>query len=184
MQSKIDALHLEILNRQLRLMRKRHLLNLWLVALLALACLVSVTWIAKIWVPDYAVRNIDYIRGTLTILIGVFSLEVYHYIAISQIDLLYNHDVKATTLLYLRVLRRRIHKKLILLLMTSLVFYLFFSAGLYLMLFHWISSRLRGGIIGGYFGGSLTLYFVFAGSVVRRFERQHQPILRLIRTLV
>lgn len=185
MQSQRENQQLKILNRQLRVMRKRHLrymMNLWFVSLLAMAWPVSMNLIDKIWGAAYPAGNFCYIAGALMILTGSISLQAYHYIGLSQIN--FHYTITENALLYLQTLRRKIHKKLILLLTTSTVFYMFFSVGLYFMLFRWMPPKLRNGIMDGYFGFSLVLSPAFCGSLIQRFVRQHRPILKLIHTLV
>jgi hypothetical protein len=182
MQSKIADWQLEILNEQLRVLRNRHLMILWFIVPAVLACLTGITWILEKWLPDYLMGDIYYVGGGFMIVTGSISLAVYHYIAIEQIN--FHETVTETTLVYLRTLRRNIRKKLSFLLWASIVFYLFFSAGLFLMVFRWIPSWCYGGIIGAYNGCSLALSSFVVKPIVRRFIRVHRPILRSIRTLI
>ena len=182
MQSKIADWQLEIVNEQLIVLRKRHLMNLWFIVPAVLACLTGVTWIMEEWLPDYQLGDIYSIGGAFMIATGSISLAVYHYIAIEQ--LIFHETVTETTLVYLRTFRRNIRKKLSFLLWAWIVFYLFFSAGLFLMVFRWIPSWWYGGIIGAYNGCSLALISLLVRPMIRKFIRVHRPVLRSIRTLI
>jgi hypothetical protein len=172
---------LSLLYKKLKGIRRHHLLNLWLTIPVVLLCLAVMTWIMKVWMPEYPVNNIFYISGALLIIIGSGFLMAYNYINAGKIDIY--SAITDATMVYLEKVKGRIHKKLFLLLSTSTGFCIFLSEGLYLMVFRLISQEFRVGIISAYFGTLLALCGVFSGHIIIRHNRQYRQVLALIRRI-
>ncbi|SHG41950.1 hypothetical protein [Pedobacter caeni] len=155
--------------------RNRHILNLWVTIPLVLVCILIMTLILKEYILDFSLRSPSYIIGVLNILIGTVFLMRYNRLGKRQVD--FYERITDSAMDYVQSIRKQIYVKRNSLIVNSLLYGVFLSTGLHLLIFSFMNEDILFGILGVYYGCFIALYGMSWFYISKRFKKEYEEIL-------